>query len=144
MIQTGNYNQIPYVIGHNNAEGLMIQIAIKQITGQNIVIQDFTGFIPPDLEIESGSEEETIIANRIRAFYYNDTEPSPDDITQAVQLYTDYMFGFPSYRAAKEHILTATQPIYFYYFSADTLLNIHKRVEEVAANFPGLYLIYDT
>ncbi|KAI4462718.1 carboxylesterase [Holotrichia oblita] len=137
LIQTGNYNHVPFVIGHNNAEGLFIHIPVKLMTGQNITITDFTGYIPPDLQIQPGSEEEAIIAARIREFYYGDTEPSPSDITQAIQLITDYTFAFPSYRAAKEHLKTAQYPIYFYYFSSDTLLNIFKRVEEVAANFPG-------
>ncbi|KAI4462721.1 carboxylesterase [Holotrichia oblita] len=137
LIQTGNYNHMPFVIGHNNAEGLFRHIPIKQATGQNITITDFTDYIPPDLLIQPGSEEETIIANRIREFYYGDTEPSPTDIIQAIQLITDYTFAYPSYRAAVEHVRTAQYPVYFYYFSADTLLNIFKRTEEVAANFPG-------
>lgn len=137
LIQTGNYNHMPFVIGHNNAEGLFRHIPIKLMTGQNITITDFTNFIPPDLQIQPGSEEETIIANRIREFYYGDTEPSPSDITQAIQLITDFTFAYPSYRAAVEHARTAQYPVYFYYFTADTLLNIFKRTEEVAANFPG-------
>lgn len=108
------------------------------MTGQNLLITDFTGFIPPDLQIERGSEEEAILADRIKRFYYGDEEPSRDDITQAVQLHTDYTFAYPSYRAAVEHAKTARYPVYFYYFSADTLLNVFKRVEETAANFPGM------
>ncbi|KAI4462724.1 carboxylesterase [Holotrichia oblita] len=137
LIQTGNYNHMPFVIGHNDAEGLFWHILNKESTGQNITITDFTAYIPPDLQIQPGSEEETIIANRIREFYYGDTEPSPSDITQAIQLITDYRFAYPSYRVAVEHAITAQYPIYFYYFTADTLLNIYKRTEEVAANFPG-------
>ncbi|KAI4462720.1 hypothetical protein MML48_4g00009500 [Holotrichia oblita] len=68
LIQTGNYNHVPFVIGHNNAEGLFIHIPVKLMTGQNITTTDFTGYIPSDLKLQPGSEEEAIIAARIREF----------------------------------------------------------------------------
>ncbi|KRT83147.1 hydrolase [Oryctes borbonicus] len=137
LIQSGNYNHVPFVIGYNNAEGLSRHIVVKTTTGENLTITDFTTFIPTDLGISNDSKEASRVAERIKRFYYGDTEPSPSDITQAVQLVTDYMFAYPSYRAAVEHLRTSQSRVYFYYFTADTVLNRNKHVEEVASKFPG-------
>ncbi|KAK9695187.1 hypothetical protein QE152_g33025 [Popillia japonica] len=70
LVQTGNYNHVPFVIKHNNVESLFRYIPVKLTTGQNITITDFTDNVPPDLQIQPGSEEEAIIAARIRKLYY--------------------------------------------------------------------------
>lgn len=134
---SGNYNQVPYLLGVNDLEGLLMELTYLQITGQSMLIEDFTEFIPEDLEISPGSEEERALSQRIKEFYYGDTEPSRDDLMPAIDLYSDFQFSFPTYRAALEHIKTSPYPVYVYYFTADTVLNFIKAMIPEFRQFPG-------
>lgn len=114
------------------------------LTGESMLIEDFTEFVPFDLNIVPGSEEERALSQRIKEFYYGDTEPSRDDIMPAVELYSDFIFGFPAYRAALEHIKTSSYPIYIYYFTADTSLNFIKAINPSIRQFPGKFITENT
>lgn len=110
-----------------------------QTTGESILIEDFTQFIPEDLEIAPGSEEEEILAARIREFYFGDNEPTRDDIMPGVDLYSDFMFGFPAFRGVLEHLKTMDYPVYGYYFTADTSLNFIKQMNPSLQQYPGRF-----
>ncbi|KAK9719056.1 Carboxylesterase family [Popillia japonica] len=137
IMLSGDYNQVPYLLGVNDLEGLLMELTYLQITGQSMLIEDFTEFIPEDLEIAPGSEEERALSQRIKEFYYGDTEPSRDDLMPAIDLYSDFQFSFPTYRAALEHIKTSPYPVYVYYFTADTVLNFIKAMIPEFRQFPG-------
>ncbi|KAK9719044.1 Carboxylesterase family [Popillia japonica] len=137
IMLSGNYNQVPFLVGINDLEGLLMEMTYLQATGQSMLIEDFTEFIPEDLEITPGSEEERALSQRIKEFYYGDTEPSRDDIMPAIDLFSDFLFGFPTYRAALEHIKTSSNPVYVYYFTADTALNLIKIMMPMFRQYPG-------
>ncbi|GJQ65576.1 hypothetical protein Trydic_g7674 [Trypoxylus dichotomus] len=137
IIKSGNYNHVPFIIGVNDAEGLLLQLVSRLTTGESVLITDFTAYIPPDLKIESGSKEEELLIHKIKFFYYGEEEPNRDNITGAVNLHTDYQFAFPAYRAALEHLTSALNPIYFYYFTVDAGLNYAKKLDDTTAIFPG-------
>nr|QIK02104.1 carboxylesterase 1 [Holotrichia parallela] len=137
IIKSGNYRQIQFLTGITDAEGLLAQQASLEATGENLLIEDFTYFVPREFEIAPGSEEEAIVSQKIKEFYYGDTEPTRQDIAPAVDLYTDFVFGFPAYRAILEHLQTSTAEMYFYIFSAETDLNFAKQIEPRLQEFPG-------
>lgn len=137
ILLSGNYNHAAFLTGFTDLEGLLLEMMSLLMTGESILIEDFTQFIPEDLKIVPGSEEEDILSQRIKEFYYGDTEPSRDDILPAVALYSDFLFTFPAYRAALQHIKTSTDPVYVYYFTADTKLNIVKQLLEQFQQYPG-------
>lgn len=129
IIKAGESNQITFMIGFNSAE--------EMGTG---VISDFTEFIPGDFQLESGSQEETDVIAKMKAFYFGDEEPSQSNTAAGIDLATDFMFGFPSYRSVLLHLETAVHPIYFYLFNAQTSLNSHngagmKRLKKYFTNF---------
>ncbi|KAI4462850.1 carboxylesterase [Holotrichia oblita] len=76
-------------------------------------------------------------ASKDKEFYYGDKEPSGDDILPAVDLYSDFLFIFPTYRAVIEHIKSSSDPVYIYYFTADTKLNMVKQLLEELQQYPG-------
>ncbi|KAI4462857.1 carboxylesterase [Holotrichia oblita] len=137
ILLSGNYNHVPFLSGFNDQEGLLYEITSIQMMGQSMLIEDFTEFIPEDLEIVRGSEEEELLSQRIKEFYYGDKEPSRDDILPAVDLYSDFLFIFPTYRAVIEHIKSSSDPVYIYYFTADTKLNMVKQLLEELQQYPG-------
>lgn len=137
ILLSGNYNHAAFLTGFTDLEGLLLEMMSLLMTGESILIEDFTQFIPEDLKIVPGSEEEDILSQRIKECSYGDTEPSRDDILPAVALYSDFLFTFPAYRAALQHIKTSTDPVYVYYFTADTKLNIVKQLLEQFQQYPG-------
>ncbi|KAI4462829.1 carboxylesterase [Holotrichia oblita] len=58
ILLEGDYNHVSLLTGINNLEGLLMEATELEQTGQSILIEDFTEFIPHDLEIAAGSEEE--------------------------------------------------------------------------------------
>lgn len=137
IVLSGNYSHVPYLTGFNDLEGLFWEQLSLDLTGQSILIEDFTEFIPEDLQIAPGSEEEKALAARIKEFYYGDTEPNRDDIMPAINLYSDSAFCFPAYRAALEHTKSSTEDVFLYYLSADTELNFMKQVVPRLRDFKG-------
>ncbi|KAI4462831.1 carboxylesterase [Holotrichia oblita] len=137
ILLSGDYTQVPYLTGFNDLEGLLMETNSLALTGESMLIEDFTEFVPFDLDIVPGSEEERALSQRIKAFYYGDTKPSRDDIMPAVELYSDFIFGFPAYRTALEYIKISSHPIYIYYFTADTSLNFVKAIQPTLRQFPG-------
>ncbi|KAK9686594.1 Carboxylesterase family [Popillia japonica] len=136
ILLSGDYNDVLYLTGINNMEGLLYETSALAETGQSILIEDFAAFIHEDLEIAAYSEEASIVAERIKEFYYGDTEPTRDDIIQAVDLWTDFLFGFPAYRAALEHSKKSAD-VYFYYFTVDTPLNLKNLYSSGVQEYPG-------
>lgn len=120
IIESGDFNQVPYMNGICNMEGLMV--LGQQQTGSG-PITDLTAYIPPDLQIESGSEAEQDIVERIRNFYYNGQNSTWENALPDIQLDTDFQFHYPHYRATTGQVKTASNPIYLYYFSTVTSLN---------------------
>lgn len=130
---------MPLIIGVTDAEGLLYQYLSRVSTGESILIEDFTDFVPTEFNFEDGSILTELVALLIRFFYYGDEEPSKDNITQAINLATDFAFAFPSYRTAREYVKTAENPIYFYHFTAITDLSFFRTLDETLAAYNGLY-----
>ena len=138
IILNGEFNDVPFMLGYNDADGLLFTMISKALSGgQFQPITDFFLLIPPDLRMVNGTEEATRLAAKIKYFYYGDNEPTPDDIKIETQIYTDAIFGFPSYRVAREQLKWTNYPVYFYRFSADTELNFFKRSDPDLIDFPG-------
>ncbi|KAI4468856.1 carboxylesterase [Holotrichia oblita] len=128
IIQEGNYHQVPIIVGYNDAEGIAFQ---SVYTGPS-------SLIPADLGLEKDSNKANELLQSILDFYFDGVEPTlPANLASLVNILTDTWFAYPSRRLTLEHLKTAENPIYFYRFSADTLLNVYKRRIPIIANFPG-------
>lgn len=136
-MRSGNYNQVPFIIGINEADGLLFQFTSAENTGEPLFIDDFSKCIPSEFMLVNETERLNL-SEILKETYYGGTEPSKYDISEAVSLTTDYAFAFPSYRTVKEYLKTATNDIYFYYFTAITGLNYFKWLDDTIAEFPGL------
>ncbi|KAK9686593.1 Carboxylesterase family [Popillia japonica] len=136
ILLDGDYNHVSLLTGINDLEGLLMEVSALEQTGQSMLIEDFTEFIPEDLEIAAGSEQERALAQKIKNFYYGDNEPTRDNIMPAVDLYTDFLFAFPAYRAVLKHA-ESVNDVFFYYFTADTDLNIKNMVRPQFREFVG-------
>nr|ACU00117.1 esterase [Holotrichia oblita] len=112
LIQQGTFNHVSLLIGYNDIDG----------AGSTDIYTETVNLVLRDLGIEAGTQEAADFIDRIEDFYMTSglfDEP-------LVQMYTDIWFGYPPYRAAKEQQKVSNSSIYFYKFSADTALNLHK------------------
>lgn len=136
VIDSGEYNHVPMIIGYNDAEGISYLSSFE----------DINSMIPTDLNAEDDTDKANEIIAKINDFYFGDAEvPSnvaeaPSDVQEAIiKLYTDVYFSYPTYRTAMEHLkhVTEDESIYVYRFSADTKLNVYKLRNEYTAGFAG-------
>lgn len=126
IIESADYNQVPMIIGYNDAEGISYYPWFQNISS----------LLPSDLNLEVGSDEESALIQKIEAFYFTETNTTSNN-TAIINLYTDTYFSYPTYRAATEHFKQANNSIYFYRFSADTNLNVYKLRNEDNAIYAG-------
>lgn len=75
IIRSGNYNQVPILMGYNSLEAIYYEIT----QGGNLEA-DFASQVPAELNLEEGSEEFEEVARRMKEFYYGDEEPTKENI----------------------------------------------------------------
>lgn len=81
IIQSGNYNQVPILMGYNNLEGIYYEI-----TQFGNLEADFVSQVPAELNLEEGSEEFDEIVRKMKKFYYGDAEPTKENIGNFVMV----------------------------------------------------------
>lgn len=82
LISSGEYNQVPFMIGFTSREGMLFEIMTKFRFGEIKFVRDFEHSVPFSLNLPKGSELSKTIAKKIKSFYYGDEEPSHDNIDQ--------------------------------------------------------------
>lgn len=137
ILLSGNFSSVPLLMGFNNIEGSYAEVFSMHLTGHTLVIENFGEVIPTDLGIAAGSEKEKIISEKIRKFYYDGYTPKKNYISPAINLYSDFMICFPTYRTALEMLRVSSYPVYFYYFKADTRLNYLKYLQRYLLKYRG-------
>nr|XP_022909047.1 esterase E4-like [Onthophagus taurus] len=137
ILRAGNYNKVPMIIGYTDAEGIFLEQIIRNATGQPQPVTDFFNFVPDELGILPGTPEALKLADEIKEFYQGDVEISPDFMLPLINISRDTWYAFPARRAAVEHVKNNGYPVYFYRFSADTELNVVKRMDSISMGFLG-------
>lgn len=78
-------HKIPVIIGYNSNEGLLFELVRRSVPGVGIP-QDLEQEIPFELGLEKGSEKAKAIADRLRKEYFNDNDPSENEIEQVYKV----------------------------------------------------------
>lgn len=79
-LRTGNYNQVPVIIGYCEKEGNLCE-AFANLDGRQPVHTDFSEVIPYDLGLNKDSEEAKGVAMKIKEFYYKDDTNTPQNFS---------------------------------------------------------------
>lgn len=153
IILQGRYHKVPFLLGYNSREGMLIESTTSKATR---LVTNFEEAIPFTLGVPKGSDLSLKIAKRVKEFYYGDKEPTLDDIDTLYkvsgsyeiekekifhgskylfQLQTDNFFFRGIYVTAKLHADTSSEPVYFYKFSVDGPMNVLKKFFKVES--PG-------
>lgn len=130
LILLGDYTHVPIMIGYNNLEGMHWDIYNLLHQGQSKFITDYTTVIPNNLNCLKGSLYSKTLEARIKAAYFGYTKDDPCiwDKIPLFDLHTDTFWLRGIYSTIRNHLATSDCPIYFYRFSADSQLNLSKRL----------------
>lgn len=137
IIESGEYNDVPLIIGFTDSEGIGVEQVLKSKYLWNREI-DLFNLIPTELPINRDTTASEEIKRRLIEFYVEDDE-GPIDL---VALFTDVFFGFPAFRTALAHAEKSEKDIFFYKFSADTELNIFRARDKPPAGTTGIYIYF--
>lgn len=122
LLTEGNYNKVPIIIGHNDAEGLMF---VGKENDTTIAQIDFYNALPRDLVFPS-EKEKIDTANALKDLYMADKIISKTTLSELAKYEGDSSITFPVLATIDLLLKTSNIPIYVYKFSYDALLNLAK------------------
>ncbi|XP_068620355.1 esterase FE4-like [Battus philenor] len=121
IISSGNYTQVPMIIGYNDNEGIYF---VAKDFGRRVEEVDPRELLTPDLEFP-GDEKRNATAQQLGEYYFSKKE---DLVMDVVQLYSDLHFKFPCVLESELYLRTSRRPIYFYVFKYSGYINMPKLV----------------
>ncbi|GLV42339.1 alpha-Esterase-9 [Carabus blaptoides fortunei] len=148
VMLAGEYTKVPLLIGYTSREGMFSEIGERLQTGAFKIFTDFETKVPVYFNIPKGSDLSKRIAQKIKEFYFDNCNPSVDNVDSIYKLETDLMFYRGLYTTIKHHLKHSEHPTYFYRFSADTDLNWNKSFGKIttpgAAHMDDLGYLFKT
>lgn len=142
ILKSGNFNKVYYMTGFNDNEAIIFFNNSETVSQALNGIQQIPGAIlPASWNIPSDSPEAKKIIDTIFVFYNHSTD-SAQDLSDLV---TDMQFVYPIDLSVRLHVSQQNQPVYYYTFSYDGVLNLAKKmigVEKYSGASHGDELFY--
>ncbi|KAK4885068.1 hypothetical protein RN001_001339 [Aquatica leii] len=136
ILRSGNYNQVPMIIGFTSREGMVFDVYAIGNTECTHSVQDFESVIPHTIRPSMKNEYVRVTADKIKKFYYGDQESTEDNKNQFYLLHGDVSVVWPIYRTIKQHNSVSKTPIYLYRMSFESTLNFIKKMLKI--DTPGV------
>lgn len=132
IIMSGNYTKVPMVIGFNDNEGIYFVSADygNSLKNDSRHIDPLTT-IKSDLDFPSEIERNWT-SDMIKRHYFSSYED--EMIMNMVNLYSDVYFKFPLILESEMYSKTTHQPIYYYLFRYNGLINMPKFISGFGLN----------
>lgn len=130
-MKSGNFNHVPYITGFNSDEALGF---IREVIIDPSVLKKFNRnqhlLIPRWWNIPSNSSEAPEIIDKIRQFYFHDSNLTYDLRYEYSQYNTDLMFSHAIDKTALYHanLQSSKNPVYLYKFDFVGALNLIKTI----------------
>lgn len=128
LMESGEFNHIPYITGFLDADSLFI---VYESRLDNTVIDQLNekqyAMIPYAWNVTEGSPEAATIAQEFRDFYLNGERLNEGNLWEWSKYTTDHHFGYGIDRAAQLHAQNQDEPVYYFIFSFVGDLNLVKR-----------------
>uniref|UniRef100_A0A336MI63 Carboxylic ester hydrolase n=1 Tax=Culicoides sonorensis TaxID=179676 RepID=A0A336MI63_CULSO len=127
IMKKGTFNQVPYICGATNEEGLWVIVETEMFPD---VLDKFNNnsklLLPYEWYLDPESDAACDVINNIQNMYFKG-EPVIKDPLDYVKYATDRHFEYAAYKTVELHASRSTQPVFFYIFSFDGALNYVKR-----------------
>ncbi|XP_030753700.1 esterase FE4-like [Sitophilus oryzae] len=118
IITSGEYNQVPLIIGYNNREGILFNAERKQY---NIEAKP-EYFVPHNVDFYGNETERQYYLDKIQEKYLSGS----NDDDNVIDVMTDAYFVAGIIGSAQNHARTSASNVYLYKLSLDTQLNFMK------------------
>lgn len=86
VMLAGEYTKVPLLIGYTSREGMFSEISQRLETGAFKIFTDFEAKVPAYFNIPKGSDLSKRIAQKIKEFYFDNCNPSVDNIDSIYQV----------------------------------------------------------
>ncbi|XP_015838032.2 alpha-esterase like protein E3 isoform X1 [Tribolium castaneum] len=129
IILSGNFNQVPVMIGFTSREGMLAQMfkdCRKDFSVQDHIPWTF-GY---------SKEEAKAVTTTVKKFYFGNEEPSADNVVKAFDLASDVFFLYGIHKAVGAQYSRSKAPIYVYEMTIETELNFFKNLLKITE--PGV------
>ncbi|XP_060517736.1 acylcarnitine hydrolase-like [Cylas formicarius] len=115
ILETGNFNQVPVIIGTNSAESLPFVAQTRGLLLLSALLHDTvpSTVVPPNLGPLTSAEQDEVVA-LIKKAYTGDL-PFLADLAGFIEYTSDYMFVKSSLKQAE--VQSSYTPVYFYELS---------------------------
>ncbi|KAG6463799.1 hypothetical protein O3G_MSEX014080 [Manduca sexta] len=115
ILKNGDFPAMPLLYGLAKEEGIfrIPNILIGWLSKMN---EQFSDFLPNELEFESAEEKERV-ANTVRTFYFGNRSIGISTIPEYVDFHTDVLFGYRMMKGLTLRLEAKDQPIYLYKYS---------------------------
>nr|ARM65372.1 putative antennal esterase CXE1 [Ectropis obliqua] len=133
IIKSGNYTKVPMIIGYTDSEGLYFVSADYGNSLKNgTSVIDPASAMQRDLDFPNQIERNWT-AERIKRHYFSSNED--EMIMNMINLYSDLHFKFPLILESELYARTSHQPIYYYLFRYNGLINMPKFISGFGLNY---------
>lgn len=78
IMSAGKFNKVPVIFGYNTQEGLLFELVRKTRNAQ--ILTNMESEIPYNVNLEPGSHESKEVAEKIKKYYFQDSEISEDTV----------------------------------------------------------------
>lgn len=125
ILLSGKANKVPFMIGYNSAEGLlMLQ---DQLNKTNIVNSQSSLLVPNEVARRVSKEKLKEFGKRIKRYYVGERDLSHETKQEIVNMQTDINFAYNTHRFIKFYS-GLNAPIYMFRFDYVTALNVVKNI----------------
>nr|ANS53404.1 esterase 4 [Sitophilus oryzae] len=118
IITSGEYNQVPLIIGYNNREGILFN-DLRKKAGFDAKPEYF---VPHNVDFYGNDTDRQYYVDKIQEKYLS----GPNDDDNVIAVITDSFFVAGIIGSAQNHALTSASNVYLYKISLDTQLNSMK------------------
>jgi len=117
LVEDGEYNKVPLVVGVNSADG---SYSAAKYIGNNSKFDeinrdwDFHGPLNIFDKTENVTEDEKVIANRVKDFYLGRRNASMETIHEVVDMFSDIVFWAGAHHLVRLAAARQAEPVYQY------------------------------
>ncbi|KAH9634201.1 hypothetical protein HF086_001403 [Spodoptera exigua] len=114
VIKRGNYTKVPLLYGFTNMEGAMRLPYFD--TWKDQMNEKFSDFLPAELYFDDDEVKEQV-AQRVKNFYFGDSDVSHENVVAFILYFTDVLFAYPMLKSLSARVEALSDTIYLYEYS---------------------------
>lgn len=124
ILESGNYNKVPTIIGYNDKEGIAYVSQYKGSRTLNELYKKINDVLPNNLYFKSAKDQRSLIKD-IKDFYFINYQ-NANSTENIINYFSDILIHYPSIAMTELLLKNSDTPVYNYYFKYDSYRNLAK------------------